>query len=218
MLDLDKIRALLASYRSSGKVGSATFNAAKGYTLPVNTKEIHLGAPEIIEALLSEVDELHTATGPYLILDEREGIIGIVEATDPDDAWAKFQAANPGDYDGDPDDNEVVIEAVTLEWCDKMVDWLTDAHEKIYRLTSELSATQTELYRSRVSFEWEQFLGYEQSLVGAFSLTVHANGWRLSARPSNGPGVTLVTGPETGKEGKTACIAAYYRAIGLPCP
>jgi hypothetical protein len=142
MANLTMIREMLASYRTGGKVGGMTLNAAKGETLPAKAKEIHLGAPEIIEALLEEVDELHAATGPYLILDEREGIIGIVEATDPDDAWAKFQAANPGDYDGDPDDNEVLVEGVTLEWCDKVVDALTAAKEEISRLKKELARVQ----------------------------------------------------------------------------
>jgi hypothetical protein len=84
-----------------------------------------------LAAAQAELEELHAATGPYLILDEREGIIGIVEATDPDDAWAKFQAANPGDYDGDPDDNEVLVEGVTLEWCDKVVDALEIARSEL---------------------------------------------------------------------------------------
>lgn len=188
-------------------------------------------APTDIATLLAEVDRLRdVATGPYLIMDEREGIIGIVNATDYDEAWAKFQAANPGDYDGEPDDNEVLIEAVTLEWCDKMVDWLTDAHEKIYRLTSELSAAQTELQRSRVSFEWSEEevtwstgAHYEtryQSRVGRFRLLVKDSGWTLyfceDANEWNDEKID--EGKETGKEGKAACIAAYYAAIGLPCP
>lgn len=52
------IRSLLASYRSGGKVGGMTLNAAKGQTLPANAKEIHLYAPESAETLLAEVDRL----------------------------------------------------------------------------------------------------------------------------------------------------------------
>jgi len=128
-LDLAPIRALLDIHMGRG-ASKAALHA-------------HILAYEhLVPALLSEVDELHAATGPYLILDEREGIIGIVEATDPDDAWAKFQAANPGDYDGDPDDNEVLVEGVTLEWCDKVVDALTAAKEEISRLKKELARVQ----------------------------------------------------------------------------
>ena len=202
-------------------------------------------AAGLLVELADELDRLRdVATGPYLIMDEREGIIGIVNATDYDEAWATFQAKNLGDYDGDPDDNEVVIEGVTLEWCDKVVDALNDAREEIRRLkaggcardqrttqfcaeavakdaeirrlTSELAAAQTPVV------EWQEmtdFMGnaFWTCIRRPFMLRVQGKGWDLVAIYGESY-LELDSGEETGDAGKAACIAAYYAAIGLPCP
>ena len=171
-------------------------------------------APTDIATLLAEVDRLHdVATGPYLILDEREGIIGIVNATDYDEAWATFQAKNPGDYDGEPDDNEVVIEAVTLEWCDKVVDALNDAREEIRRLTAALAAAQ-----AAPVVEWREDVGFSHARIGRFWMVVRRDGWRLELSQPFSTTDLVESGPETGPAGKAACIRAYYRAVGIPCP
>jgi len=88
-------------------------------------------APQVVAAAQAELEELHAVTRPYLILDDPEGIIGCVEATSPEAAWEAFKADNPNDYSGDPADNDVVIERVTVAWCDKLVDALEIARSEL---------------------------------------------------------------------------------------
>lgn len=112
----------------------------------VNTEQDAIAisaAPFDIMNLLSEVKFWRNATYPYLIMHEREGVIGIVEATDPYHAWRNLQEDNPGKYDGSPDDHGILINCVSAEWCNKMIDALAEAHEKIGRLTAELAGAPT---------------------------------------------------------------------------
>jgi len=165
-------------------------------------------AAQDIAALLSEVarlrSELAASTRPYLILDDPEGIIGCVEATSPEAAWEAFKTDNPNDYDGDPADNDVVIERVTVAWCDKLVDGLEIARSK-------LAAAQ-----AGPVVEWRHLpgsAGWERADVGQFSLLLMGDSaWRLIC----GDQAVIARGSPGGDAGKAAAVAAYRRACGFP--
>ncbi|NDF55545.1 MAG: hypothetical protein EB145_15390 [Proteobacteria bacterium] len=170
--------------------------------------------PQHVAALLNELDRLQSNTCPYLILDDPEGIIGMVDATSEAEAWAAFQAENPGDYDGDPDDHDVVIECVSVAWCDKVVDDLCKARDEVVRLKADNERLRAMVPR----LEWREGTGFVSARAGVFVAIVSGKGWELRVYLPycTGAGDLVDRGPETGPEGKAACEAAYRRVCGLP--
>lgn len=84
---------------------------------------------------------------------------------------------------------------------------------EIRRLTSELAAAQ-----AGPVVEWRRREYHEDAVIGRFSLFVHRVGWEIRMQDVYGERHPIVTGPETGDAGKTACEASYRRAIGLSRP
>ena len=171
--------------------------------------------PQHVAALLNELDRLQSNTCPYLILDDPEGIIGMVDATSEAEAWAAFQAENPGDYDGDPDDHDVVIECVSVAWCDKVVDDLCKARDEVVRLKADNERLRAMVPPPHV-VDWHPTTVGEAARVGMFWMGVGPGGWTLRIRLPNcgGAGDLVDGGPETGPEGKAKAVAAWQRACG----
>jgi len=247
MLDLDAIRARNHGFLCTlGKCTAPAVALEPGEEWAYRCKEHAsesatpgraLEAQQHVAALLNEVERLKSNTCPHLILDDPEGIIGMVDATSEAEAWAAFQAENPGDYDGDPDDHDVVIECVSIRWCDQVVDDLSKARYEVAslkaenerlramvprldRLTAELAAAQAELSAARRGpvVEWYPTTVGEAARLGMFWLSVGPGGWTLRIRLPFGLGIgdLVESGPETGPEGKSAAVAAWQRACGVP--
>lgn len=98
----------------------------------------------------------------------------------------------------------------TTQFCDEAAT----KDVEIRRLTSELAAAQ-----AGPVVEWRQKgPDVEEAHRNAFLLSVSIKGWQLLIWTKHHNFIPVDSGPETGDAGKAACLAAYRRAIGLPCP
>jgi len=170
-----------------------------------------------IAALLAEAARLRSNTRPYLIIDEPEGIIGMVDATNEAEAWAAFQAENPGDYDGDPDDHDVVVECVSVKWCGQVVDDLCKARDEAACMKVEVARLQALVPPPPEPMGWQHLRGsdgWEYVDAGRFRLLVMGSGERSGWRVFFGDNCVVDHGHPGGDAGKAAAEAAYRRACG----